>query len=102
VIDQDNTLQNGQETSAGTDSSFLASGIFNLTDRLQIFSYFVSSNCVSWYRVIMRLFLHTHRELYRYQLTAHEVRDTVRDAFNPDYTFEQCQNDLAALKEWVR
>ena len=100
VIEQDNILQNGQETNTGTDNSFLSSGVFNLTDRLQIFSYLVNSNRVRWYRVIMRLFLHTHRELYRYQLTAHEVRDAVRDAFDPDYTLEQCQNDLAALKEW--
>lgn len=48
----------------------------------------------------MRVFLHHHRELYRYQLTAHEVRDAVRAAFDPEYTLEQCQNDLAALKEW--
>lgn len=102
VIEQQNTLQNGTDASSsvGTDSSFAASGIFNLTDRIQIFSYLVSSNRVRWYRVIMRLFLHTHRELYRYQITAHEVRDAVRDAFDPDYTLEQCQNDLAALKEW--
>jgi len=102
VIDQNNMLQNGQVTSAGAgiESSFPSSVIFNLTDRLQIFSYLVSSNRVRWYRVIMRLFLHTHRELYRYQLTAHEVRDAVRDAFDPEYTLEQCQNDLASLKEW--
>ncbi len=102
VIDQHNTLQSETDTSAsvGKDSSFPVSGIFNLTDRIQIFSYLVSSNRVRWYRVIMRLFLHTHRELYRYQITAHEVRDAVRDAFDPDYTLEQCQNDLAALKEW--
>ena len=102
MIDQQDTLQNAQEkrASVGTDINFQSSGIFNLTDRLQIFSYLVSSNRVRWYRVIMRLFLHTHRELYRYQLTAHEVRDAVRDAFDLDYTLEQCQNDLAALKEW--
>ncbi len=102
VIDQQDTLQNGQETRAGVgiDNNFPSLGIFNLTDRLPIFSYLVSSNRVRWYRVIMRLFLHTHRELYRYQLTAHEVRDAVRDAFDSDYTLEQCQNDLAALKEW--
>ncbi|TMC23677.1 MAG: TIGR02677 family protein [Chloroflexi bacterium] len=73
---------------------------FNLTERLQIFSYLVSSNRVRWYRVIMRVFLQRHRELYRYQLTAQEVRDAVRDSFDPEYTLEQCQNDLAALKEW--
>src|SRR5947209_16710378 len=73
---------------------------FNLTDRLQIFSYLVNSNRIRWYRVIMRVFLQRHRELYRYQLTAQEVRDAVRDSFDPEYTLEQCQNDLAALKEW--
>ncbi|GAC1430968.1 MAG: TIGR02677 family protein [Ktedonobacteraceae bacterium] len=102
MIEQHDTIQNGQGISAsvGMDTSLPSSSIFNLTDRLQIFSYLVSSNRVRWYRVIMRLFLHTHRELYRYQLTAHEVRDAVRDTFDPEYTLEQCQNDLAALKEW--
>lgn len=73
---------------------------FNLTDRLAIFSYLVNSNRIRWYRVIMRFFLQCHRDLYRYQLTAAEVRDAVRDTFDPEYTLEQCQNDLAALKEW--
>src|ERR1035438_6419192 len=80
--------------------SIISSSAFNLTDRLQIFSYLVSSNRVRWYRIIMRVFLQRHRELYRYQLTALEVRDVVRDGFDPDYTLEQCQSDLAALKEW--
>jgi len=74
--------------------------VFNFTDRLPIFSYLVSSNRIRWYRVIMRFFLQCHRELYRYQLTAQEVRDAVRETFDSDYTLEQCQNDLAALKEW--
>ncbi len=77
-----------------------SSSIFNLTDRLQIFSYLVNSNRIRWYRVIMRYFLQCHRDLYRYQLTAHEVRDAVRDTFDPEYTLEQCQNDLRALKDW--
>lgn len=80
--------------------SIISSSAFNLTDRLQIFSYLVSSNRVRWYRVIMRVFLQRHRELYRYQLTAQEVRDAVRESFDPEYTLEQCQNDLASLKEW--
>src|SRR6266446_6038183 len=54
---------------------------FNLTDRLPFF-------------------LQCHRDLYRYQLTASEVRDAIRDSIDPEYTLEQCQNDLAALKEW--
>ncbi len=73
---------------------------FNLTDRLPIFSYLVNSNRIRWYRVIMRTFLQRHRELYRYQLTAQEIRDAVRETFDAEYTLEQCQNDLAALKEW--
>src|SRR5438034_10799244 len=28
------------------------------------------------------------------------MRDTVRATFDAEYTLEQCQNDLAALKEW--
>jgi uncharacterized protein (TIGR02677 family) len=83
-----------------TTESVVSTSVFNLTDRLPIFSYLISSNRVQWYRVIMRTFFQRHRELYRYQLTAQEVRDTVRDAFDPAYTLEQCQSDLAALKEW--
>ncbi len=76
------------------------SSIFNLVDRLPIFSYLVNSNRIRWYRVIMRFFFQSHRELYRYQLTAQEVRDAVRATLDAEYTLEQCQNDLAALKEW--
>ena len=89
--------QSGDSTSSGSISSTSA---FNLIDRLQIFSYLVNSNRIRWYRVIMRIFLQHHRELYRYQLTASEIRDAVRIVFDADYTLEQCQNDLAALKEW--
>jgi len=74
--------------------------IFNLTDRLAIFTYLVNSNRIRWYRVIMRIFLQHHRDLYHYQLTAQEVRDAVRNGHDPEYTLEQCQNDLASLKEW--
>jgi uncharacterized protein (TIGR02677 family) len=80
--------------------SIPSASIFNLTDRLPIFSYLVNSNRIRWYRVIMRIFLQHHRDLYNYQLTAQEIRDAVRSAFDPGYTLDQCQNDLAALKEW--
>ncbi len=76
------------------------SSAFNLTDRMALFSYLVNSNRIRWYRVIMRFFFQCHRELYRYQLTAQEVRDVVRATIDVEYTLEQCQNDLAALKEW--
>lgn len=82
------------------NESIPASSAFNLTDRLPIFSYLVTTNRARWYRVIMRTFLQHHRELYHYQLTAQEVRDALRDSIDPDYTLEQCQNDLAALKDW--
>src|SRR5437868_6052841 len=85
---------------ATADERLSAPSVFNITDRLPIFSYLVNSNRIRWYRVIMRYFLQCHRELYRYQLTAQEVRDAVRASFDAEYTLEQCQNDLAALKEW--
>ncbi len=92
---------NGQMTNtAAVYESISSASIFNLTDRLPIFSYLVNSNRIRWYRVIMRIFLRHHREVYRYQLTAQEIRDAVRSAFDPGYTLDQCQNDLAALKEW--
>jgi uncharacterized protein (TIGR02677 family) len=92
--------QDGQAQDMVTYESIPSASIFNLTDRLAVFSYLVSSNRIRWYRVIMRVFLHHHRELYRYQLTAQEIRDALRATFDPAYTLEQCQNDLAALKEW--
>ncbi|HYT33585.1 MAG TPA: TIGR02677 family protein [Ktedonobacteraceae bacterium] len=107
-----NTIENFEEDVIPRSSSNLNTGItpasepfstlsiFNVTDRLPIFSYLVSSNRIRWYRVIMRFFLQCHRELYRYQLTAQEVRDTVRATFDTEYTLDQCQNDLAALKDW--
>ena len=99
-VSSDNS-QNGQmATSVGTYESIPSTSIFNLTDKLSIFTYLVNSNRIRWYRVIMRVFLQHHRELYRYQLTAQEVRDAVRSAFDPEYTLDQCQNDLAALREW--
>src|SRR6266571_1049953 len=101
--DQDTLVSspNGQIPETGAVSEGIPSTtVFNLTDRLPIFSYLVSSNRVRWYRVIMRIFLQRHRELYLYQLTAQEVRDAVRTAFDPEYTLEQCQSDLDALKEW--
>src|SRR5437899_5109589 len=85
---------------ATADERLSSPSVFNLVDRLPIFSYLVNSNRIRWYRVIMRFFFQSHRELYRYQLTAQEVRDAVRATLDAEYTLEQCQNDLAALKEW--
>src|SRR5712691_3511361 len=87
-------------TTIAASEHISSSSAFYLTDRLPIFSYLVTSNRVRWYRIIMHTFLKHHRELYHYQLTAQEIRDAVRSTFDADYTLEQCQNDLAALKEW--
>ena len=106
LIDQQTLASSGNShmgqmaTTVGAYESIPPTSIFNLTDKLSIFSYLVNSNRIRWYRVIMRVFLQHHRELYRYQLTAQEVRDAVRAAFDPEYTLDQCQNDLAALREW--
>src|SRR5207248_5496468 len=105
LIDQQPLVSSGNgqigqiATTIGTYESIPPTSIFNLTDRLSIFSYLVNSNRIRWYRVIMRVFLQHHRELYRYQLTAQEVRDAVQAIFDPEYTLDQCQNDLAALRE---
>jgi uncharacterized protein (TIGR02677 family) len=74
--------------------------IFGLTDKIPIFNYLVTSERVGWYRSIMRVFARRHRELYRYQLTAHEVWEEVRRQFDPDYTLEKCQADLRSLEDW--
>src|SRR5437016_3057073 len=104
ILDSQPASQNGHKGQTATlfapSERIASSTVFNLTDRLPIFSYLMTTNRVRWYRVIMRIFLQRHRELYRYQLTAQEIRDAVRDTFDPEYTLEQCQNDLAALKEW--
>ncbi len=73
---------------------------FGLTDKIPIFNYLVLSERVGWYRTIMRVFLSRHRELYKYQLTVHEIWEEVRQQFDPTYTLEKCQNDLKALEEW--
>ena len=79
LIDQQSLVslpnaQNSQMTSTvGANEDIPPTSIFNLTDQLRIFSYLVNSNRIRWYRVIMRVFLQHHRELYRYQLTAQEV-----------------------------
>lgn len=73
---------------------------FGLTDKIPVLNYLVTSERVGWYRTIMRFFAQRHRELYRYQLTAQEIRDEVRQQFDADYTLEKCQTDLRSLEEW--
>src|SRR5436305_6811489 len=100
LLNRDNATGAMQGAGASLQDGIAATSAFNLTDRLPIFTYLVNSNRIRWYRVIMRVFLQRHRELYRYQLTSQEIRDAVRAAIDPEYTLDQCQNDLAALREW--
>ncbi len=81
-------------------SALAASLAFGLTDKIPVFNYLVTTERVGWYRSIMRVFARRHRELYRYQLTAQEVWEEVRQGFDPDYTLEKCQTDLRSLEEW--
>ena len=92
--------RDGQDKGTDTISDGItAPSVFNLTGRIPVFSYLTMSDRVGWYRTIMRFFHQCHRE-YRYQLTDQEVRDAVRQTFDPEYTLEKCQSDLAALRDW--
>ncbi len=107
VMDADSTgeyqmlnARDSQDTGTDAISDDISSpSAFNLTGRIAVFSYLTMSDRVGWYRTIMRFFLQCHRA-YRYQLTDQEVRDAVRQTFDPEYTLEKCQSDLAALREW--
>ena len=98
ILDHQPASQNGHKGQTATlfapSERIASSTVFNLTDRLPIFSYLMTTNRVRWYRVIMRIFFQRHRELYRYQLTAQEIRDAVRDTFDPEYTLETMQQAL--------
>ncbi|MDQ2903946.1 MAG: DUF2397 domain-containing protein [Chloroflexota bacterium] len=95
VIERENGATRADASSEGSSSV----SAFNLTGRIQLFSYLVASDRVGWYRTIMRAFLQGHRE-YRYQLTDHDILDAVRQGFDPEYTLDKCQADLKALKDW--
>ena len=73
---------------------------FGLTDKIPIFNYLIAHERVAWYRTIMRVFLSRHREIYKYQLTALEIWEAVRQEYDPHYTQEKCQTDLKALEDW--
>lgn len=73
---------------------------FGLIDKIPVLNYLVTSERVGWYRTIMRTFAQRHRELYRYQLTAQEIWEEVRQQFDADYTLEKCQTDLRSLEDW--
>src|SRR5579871_2708332 len=50
------TLEKKEQRISHVNRPESASSLFNLTDRLSIFSYLLSSNRVRWYRIIMRTF----------------------------------------------
>jgi hypothetical protein len=57
-----------------TAESIISNSIFNLTDRLPIFSYLVTSNRVHWYRVIMRTFFQRHRESVNWKCSMRSLK----------------------------
>lgn len=72
---------------------------FPSAGRVTLVAYLVAER-VQYYRAIMRVFLHHHRDLYHYQLALEEILAVVRESFDPTYTQEKCESDLAALKTW--
>lgn len=73
---------------------------FKLFGPIQLFNYLTPiSERTDWYRAIMRAFFQYSRR-YRYQLTAQEVMEAVREETKQEYHLETCKNDLDRLVKW--
>jgi uncharacterized protein (TIGR02677 family) len=72
---------------------------FPATGRVMLVAYLIAERA-PWYRAIMRVFLHHHRDLYQYQLTLEDILAEMRERLDPTYTSEKCDSDLATLKSW--
>jgi uncharacterized protein (TIGR02677 family) len=67
---------------------------------ISLFNYLTPiSDRTDWYRVIMRTFFQSSRK-YRYQLTAEDILEAVRDATKMEYHLEACKGDLERLVKW--
>ena len=67
---------------------------------IHLFNYLTPiSDRTDWYRVIMRTFFQSSRK-YRYQLTAEDILEAVRDATKLEYHLEACKGDLDRLVKW--
>lgn len=52
------------------------------------------------YRSIVRLFYLNYEKLKYWMYQEEVYEELTEDAYFADYTMEQCQQDLSALKEW--
>lgn len=67
---------------------------------ISLFSYLTPiSDRTDWYRAIMHTFFESSRK-YRYQLTAEDILEAVRDTTKIDYHLEACKGDLERLVKW--
>lgn len=69
-----------------------------LTRRVSEAAYLTAENAYR-YRPILRYF-YTQHTAHRFWLTVAEVRDHIRAYFDPEYSDDQCEQDLAALVGW--
>jgi uncharacterized protein (TIGR02677 family) len=73
---------------------------FKLFGPIQLFNYLTPiSERTDWYRAIMRTFFQQSRS-YRYQLTAQDVMEAVREETQQEYHLEACKADLERLAKW--
>lgn len=91
---QRHSAQDSQKSVTASVTMFKPLGI------IPLFSYLTPlSNRTDWYRAIMHTFFQRSRE-YRYQLTAQDILEAVRDSIRLDYHLEACKGDLERLVEW--
>lgn len=88
---------NGHGAVEQVDETFTA---FKLFGSLALFNYLTPLvERTDAYRAIMRTFYQRSR-VYRYQLTAQDVLDAVREELRQEYHLEQCKTDLDSLVRW--
>ena len=106
-LDANNTYPSFEgQTEAGSNNEKAQSHfatpmtIFKPFGTISLFNYLTPiSDRTDWYRVIMRTFFLSSRK-YRYQLTAEDILEAVRDATKMEYHLEACKGDLERLVKW--
>lgn len=88
------TNENAQGSFATSTTTFKPFGTISL------FNYLTPiSDRTDWYRAIMRTFFQSSRK-YRYQLTAEDILEAVRNATKMEYHLEACKGDLERFVKW--
>lgn len=106
-LDADGTLPSSEGQTEGGSNNEKAQGhfatpmtIFKPFGTISLFNYLTPiSDRTDWYRFIMRTFFLSSRK-YRYQLTAEDILEAVRDATKMEYHLEACKGDLDRLVKW--